>query len=247
MKASTYLRRRFKKIDSSLEDFRQNQNMEALHAFRVEVKKLKAICLLLNDTFENFSMKHHFAIHKKLFRRAGSIRDLDTIGKLAREYKTNIPSSYADPSSCKKKIKKLKKQSRNYSGTLHKREKDLVKIAKYLKRKQIRHYVHELSRAISRLFQQRNADSNLHVIRKMAKQVMYLSDLIKKFPETSLAYYTKLQEETGHWHDKQVLMDALNKKPAFNDHSSFLRLKAEQQKDSAYILSLAAFPYHQHT
>ena len=79
----------------------------------------------------------------------------------------------------------------------------------------------------------------LHLIRKQLKELIYLSQIMKKKSTIKeIETYNKLQNTIGDWHDKNILIDFLQKKQNSLYKDSIQKLKLGCTADLKLIKSL---------
>jgi CHAD domain-containing protein len=71
----TALYKRARRIERRLDALSTTARQEALHALRVELKKLRALLRLLRAVSPVFNYKETYALYKPLFQRAGEVRE----------------------------------------------------------------------------------------------------------------------------------------------------------------------------
>lgn len=154
-------------------------DMEDIHKLRVNFKKMRAIIRLLQG---RHSKKEIPAALKKLYRAAGTIRDLQLHHQqLANIYshKTTLPIQYLQLIQ-----DEIKKQYHVYDKAYN--QISFARISKQLKhsiphhlhRKQYEHRNKKLLRTIYALLYRIPTDEELHTIRKHLKDMIYIQDYL---------------------------------------------------------------------
>src|SRR5580765_1489787 len=71
-----YISKHYKDLLSSLESYNTSPETETLHAIRLELKKIRTFCFMMDHCLKDFDGRQTFEPLKKIFRRAGKIREL---------------------------------------------------------------------------------------------------------------------------------------------------------------------------
>lgn len=205
------LNKLWKKMKVSIKAFLQSENQEELHQFRVQVKKLKAVLALYAYEKENKNLLKHFKPVKKVFAKAGDIRNAHINLKLGEKYGLNegfhqhqlLDSGLADfkmnGSSYLKSIKKANIALQNNIHRLH--------------NKTIRKFYKNKMTATEQFFADPTFNEDLHTARKNIKlliynQVIAAAALKNKF-QLNLKYLDELQDSIGEWHDHILTIELL--------------------------------------
>lgn len=199
-----------------LEKYLREPDPEELHAFRVEMKRARACCWLLDRAGGRGRVRRYLEPWIRLYRRSGSVRDLDVhYGMiLARDpdrhkkgkWEDRVVQAHADfrsriQASSARRLKSLERiRSRPF------RVRDQKVMANY--RKAWRRLLRKL---------QENAPETWHAQRKRIKRMAYLCRLLQRhgthappLPATILQYMDDLQNRIGKWHDAEGLIRVLH-------------------------------------
>ncbi|HTL10288.1 MAG TPA: CHAD domain-containing protein [Chitinophagaceae bacterium] len=221
------IRHHFAIMEKALPGIKNYFDQDAIHQFRVQVKKLRATLRLLNIKLPG-QLKNYY-------RSLGRVRDLQlqltqlsnagnglhapaeylvALGKQLQEQKENCSFKKRQLAACRKKL--LQK-----IPTLH--------------RQQLLGYLHREMETLLLLSQQQNeADNYLHSCRKKIKDMVYLQDFYKESLRhhhqqgaIDSATYKKMAlmaDELGRYVDKWTAIDTLN-----NSHLNKLAPEKEEQ------------------
>jgi CHAD domain-containing protein len=207
-----YYRSRYNLLLSSLEVYYPYPDPEILHNIRVELKKIRSLFNYLRYANENFSVKNEYRSFKKIFKEAGKIRELHLILKLIQKYKIRIADEelyYAQENrlSCEFRsgIEIFKKDlnSANHIAEKYISKSDTGKLSGYLLIRQL---------MLQKLLTQVPDQTGLHDIRKVIKDLVYLSEILFGKLNNIESIYDGIQNSIGKWHDKQVLIGFLQGK-----------------------------------
>jgi CHAD domain-containing protein len=208
MKATRkFVRDRFKKVRKQLKLFRKTSQPEALHHFRVEIKKLRAFYLLLGFCDPHFDSEKKFKPLRKIFHQLGLIRDVDVMQQLLKKYKIRLDKTITvlDRKNQKQNIKHFCSDIPSFLESVSKAEKKLCHHIKVIHRECLHEYLLKKEKEIKKQLGNRSFDKCLHESRKAIKQVIYLSRIEGGLTPRVFSYYNTLQTDIGGWHDKQIL------------------------------------------
>ena len=200
-----------------MELFLEHPSPEALHNWRVEVKKTAAILKLSHFSKPKKKIKKAFRPIKKMFRETGEIRKNHLLyDKLKRENKDTATLTAKLEASIEAGTRIFVDEGKKHQKLL---KKKLNKIKKGLFSIPFRQVTRFFRLKIKTICRQLNLGKDrktyLHEARKNIKEMMYLKHFLKK-PESDLAllnwdYLDKLQHQIGEWHDLDELLDYIKK------------------------------------
>lgn len=226
MKANLFIEERYAGIRKSLQGYCRTHDPEALHRYRVEIKKLKAFCALLHFASDRFKLAEAFTIHQKMYRRAAKIRSADVLQQLLRQYP--VPErkalTFTDPQKQTQRISAFCKKSSTYLRELPGNKKYLMTYAGRIDKAVVRQYQEKLSGKILDLLKEDAYTKNLHRIRMYGKDYLYLSKFGRS-KRISLTHIEELQLRIGDWHDQQLLCELLTETDAKGYAGSIKALK----------------------
>jgi CHAD domain-containing protein len=212
-KPAAFISTHLKLVEQELAAYQEGRDAEQLHLLRVAIKKVKAILDLLEA---NYDVNYDRKILKKVFNKAGKIRELhlnvlllkrlhcqpeSVIVELEKEkielqeiLATNIPVYI-------KGVKKFRKQA-DISFPLP----SFNKIEKYLAKKR---------RKACRKFDA-HTRNGMHAFRMKIKSLLFvysvLPDTVKNKLGLPIELLQDLQEEVGAWHDTWAAIQFLQRK-----------------------------------
>lgn len=225
---------------SYLQSYYSAQNQEGLHGFRVQVKKIKAMLLFLQNKPANKQMK----ALQTIFKHAGRIRSAYINLQLIRRYHlTNMTfeneqkkvleqESQSFFQKYKKQIRTLKKIYPALVGGFH--DLDDQSVVKLYKKS---------LKSLSRFFTALNFSADkLHQHRKKIKNLLYLYEvlpdpLVNKL-QLNTAYLDKFQDKIGKWHDVTSAIKLLEMEE-YADKKIMTALYRQSRSKLASTLSLA--------
>ena len=210
-----YLEKRVEEILQLLKKPRQSYRVSTYHDLRVEIKQLKALCKLTEDSIKKFSYKKLYSLYDEVFSQAGKVREL--------QVKTNMLKKNSNNTFLKTYIQDLVKltgEERNkYFSLLDKKllqelkknYKDIESKLKRVSKKDALVFLDKKEDKIDQLLLKTLPPSKVHELRKRLKEHLYISESIESKnptgPDPKLEEFTDL---LGDWHDTQVLIDHLD-------------------------------------
>jgi len=198
-----------------LEKFNKKAEPDELHHFRVDIKKLKAVLILVKSHHANGHLLKLFKPINQVFKKAGDIRTIDV----------NLDLISGFPDVKKNFVAKLQKQRKEKAkkfGNATKRNSEVLndcckKISeslfdideRYIHRK-FRKHTHKAAVSFSR---NQGDMEELHNNRKKIKMLIYtyehFPDTISKKLNINKRYLTKVQSTIGDFHDRALARDIL--------------------------------------
>lgn len=194
---------------------------KAIHKLRVRIKMLKALVILLKWYFHDLDPDVLHAT-KKLFKRAGVVRDLQLLAEFVRRSGANEKVLQELKKLLRDKEDKAYKQ---YQSACRKLKKDSVKKIKFLlkpyitrMKEQPQAYFEKAASDISaQLMEKQMPDKSLHKIRREVKMLLYNLKLFYdegSFPDYlpfQHLFLSKADKLLGSWHDATVAEGLLKK------------------------------------
>lgn len=236
-KQRRYLAEKEQRWLNALIIFDESREEGALHRLRLEIKKIRAL-VELAKVQSGKRAAGHFRGLKKMFRKAGAIRDtgnqvrfLEARHLLSQEHKERQTRSMqlaADAFAAR--IRRFRKKGKKASKRL---QTDMRSI--HVSRIR-RWYAREIIRIGILLTRSGEA---LHEARKRIKTLLYVQKLlpaaITKLIRLNTDYLDRLQEAIGQWHDAVVAtMDFPD------DNSAGMRLVSQEMLDKEQAVRMLA-------
>lgn len=204
-KQQDYLRKRWENILHHFEQFSKRTNTHSIHEIRVELKKLRALIFLQEQSGNKISAKEKTLL-KKLFRQAGIIREAQVSSQLIRN---TGRKSKEFLSQCRKEVeqesKRFVKQMRKHTDDIAKLNIQLWKKLQAVPAKSSRNILGELTNEMQKNLIPKLKPARLHETRKMVKRVVYIRSLLKNTQANKIVPATQqlksLEDLIGKWHD----------------------------------------------
>ena len=206
-----YLNKHWKKMQQQFTCFVQTQSPEALHGFRVQVKKIKSFFTLLQEDKKNEVLLKTFKPVKKIFKSAGIIRDAYIHNKQAKENNIHLPGLYKEQDALQKKeAGKLISRQKKHIRTMKKVKKELHNHLYTLSRQKIKNFFTEQLCHTQEVLSRHSFTEQLHNGRKMLKHLLYNKSIIPGGLAESMNfnfdYIDEMQQVLGNWHDNKLAM-----------------------------------------
>ncbi|MDR3695877.1 CHAD domain-containing protein [Mucilaginibacter sp.] len=242
-KEAKYLDNGWEEMNLHLKAFLETGNQEELHKFRVQIKKLRAMLFLFENTSKESGLLKCFKPVRKIFKDAGQIRDAHTNLQLSERYhlknkqfeegqqKIIEEGTIEFRSNGPQFLKNIKSAHKRLKKQLPKVDDSLI--ADY--------YKQQLSNIATNLAVS-GFTEDMHTNRKLIKILVYNHKLAEKSLNGSLpfntAYLDKLQEAIGKWHDNLVA-EELFSTPELNDKPIVTKIKKVNSGVKRSIINLA--------
>jgi CHAD domain-containing protein len=253
----SYLQKQSESALAQLHAFQQTADAEAMHQFRVSLKKIHAGVVYLQSRFPR--IKKQKKRIKTVFRAGGLIREQQLRLQWLRRHRLHLLAATAGLEG------KLVLHQDQFTSELPASKKELKKAfsnlladAEMVRKQELLHYVVDLKASVLLLLQKSHAE-DWHELRKQIKQLLYAvhwlepEEQLRLLRITQLKYLDKLQEAIGAWHDlvdlKQWLTDELfflhehpNVRKAFGRcWNEVQQLLTQQQKTVSQLLQQHRF------
>jgi len=224
-KLERYYTQRVHHILQHLQTFEKSVSEENLHAFRVELKKMRATLKFLKAEYGKSAIKKTQTAVDLVFAEAGTLREqqllLVWLGKnKLRRLQQSCAAEHPVPEISKALQKVLHAIRKKLAARFSKSQSLVEKIPQSvtdLYTATLKHRIEETLRKIP-------TEPEWHALRKRIKQWLYAVNWTTTNKSTSLShlytYSNQLQEAIGSWHD------------AINMHITLLSMKFHLPKDT---------------
>lgn len=223
-----YLDKEWDEMNLYLKSFLETGDQEALHKFRVQIKKLKAMLSLIEGSSDRRGLLKNFKPVRKIFKYAGNIREAYVNIQLSSSY--GIKND--DFESGQQKIiedgtTEFRNRSKKIIKNINNAHKELKKQLPAINNKSIAAYYKQQLELIAVNFTVSGFTEDMHTNRKLMKILVYNHKLADKALNGTLdfnaVYLDKLQDAIGKWHDNMVAAQLFSS-PQLNDKSIVTRI-----------------------
>jgi CHAD domain-containing protein len=196
-----YLDKEWKMAQQWLKNFVDEGEKEALHRFRVQIKKLRAFITLARETEAGKGLKKDFKPVRNIFQKAGTIRDAQLRITLGKEQKAGRDYIAKQKRQLYENTRRFRLQGKRYLKRTNKSHKEVGRHVKPMADKDIRNYyndqLHWVSENIS------GSTALLHPCRKRLKVLIYGYKFAGKALKQDIDkdYLKALEKSIGDWHD----------------------------------------------
>jgi CHAD domain-containing protein len=232
-----FTRKPFRALAKHLKTVPVGHDTESLHQVRVDIKKIKAVLTLAHQHRKKFKDHKHFLPFRAIFRKADAIREAGVLASLLTKYpgEGQLPDTEHPP------LETFESSVPDYLHTVKVQSKKLKPYLKKIKGHDISRYLkHQYKKIESRLYPH-IALKNIHKTRKLIKSVLFVGGSTDRLKKKKKKFYDTLQEAIGNLHDKQRLLQLLNRDQ--NNHHDHHALRTACAQDIRQIRSLAASYY----
>lgn len=214
-----YFAQRIKHLFNNLHNFELNEDEVSLHDFRVEMKKLRAVIKFLRSVYPPRNLKKASKKLRSIFQDAGEIREYQLLQQWL--LKNDFPF-FEKQYFPKEQLLKLNHDFQQRSAGCKQELKEVIEdLGTYIESTNpilAEQYAAELYAQIRKGIEKNKDTSTWHELRKQIKQWMYAINWIPKTKDgtdNELAYFNKLQEAIGLWHDADTIKERLHQKQIF--------------------------------
>jgi CHAD domain-containing protein len=210
--ALPYFEKEWKLMKSSLTLFLANNDHGDLHNFRVQVKKINALLILLNSAAPHLKLKKHFKPIKPIFKQAGIIRNAHINLELSKEY------GIADGGFTGSQTQLMQQATIDfntaglqYLETLKKAYKAIKNDLPLLTPSHLNLFFESHLNQLTELTAKVRFDNRMHEARKIIKLLMYNVKIAQPAIGFNRDYANGLQNAIGNWHDNSLALLLLRK------------------------------------
>lgn len=219
-----YLDKRTRTLKKNIEAAERYYGIDAIHDLRVEIKRIRALYHLIHAVVPSFNAERHTLSMRKLFKKAGMLRDIDIQQEIVRRGHEKFDlSEYLN--YLKKQELLLRPELVLACRDLHMQTlksnrttvlKAIAKLSQDQLQAKIGTYADSTLKKIKKLSQRKTQSSQcLHDIRKLTKVARYTLDVWKLGVGTSVQIEKALKELKsaatllGEWRDTVIASESL--------------------------------------
>jgi CHAD domain-containing protein len=210
-----------------------NHDTETLHQIRLDIKKIKAVFKLIDDGQKKFRSHKYFLPFRTIFRKADAIRQSEVLRSLLSKYPEEgrqLPQVEHPP------LETFESKVPNYLHIVKVQSKKLKPYLKKIKQHDIGPYLkHQYKKIESNLYPHLTL-KDIHKTRKSIKAALFIAGSTDHLKKKKEKFYNTLQEAIGDLHDKQLLLQLLNKNGDRQNHHA---IRSACARDIRHIRNLA--------
>jgi CHAD domain-containing protein len=240
--AHKYFTVQAKAASIDLDKYFHDPQVEILHQFRVEIKKIRAVLFHLENLPGWKPVKKNHRQVKYIFSKAGEIRELQVeMAWLNKHRKFNLLRFLQYESKLRKSEQRFHKKILSMLATFKKVCSKMEHRLAKLTQQQTNQYISEKWQFVLKLLLANIDQTHWHETRKQVKQLVYARQWISEetiLPKKVMSIFhslDKLQNSIGSWHDLDLMaikLQHIEKKIAGNAN-----LQREQQLALKKLLS----------
>lgn len=214
-----YFAQRVKNLFNNLHDFELNGDERSLHDLRVEIKKMRAIIKFLGTIYPSQQIKKPSHLLRNIFQKAGEVRESQLLQQWLQKYEfTIIESTYFPSEKLDFLIEQFRKNASQYKDDLKEIIEATSKFVHSTNEILAEQYFIDLNAQVEKLCRRNLPQAEWHDLRKLIKQRIYSYNWVQHENENDdphFAYYNKLQENIGLWHDLEIIKDNFSQKQVY--------------------------------
>jgi CHAD domain-containing protein len=242
-KINAYHSARWKCIRRYIKEYMHTQDNIILHKLRMEIKKTIALAHFLEFGNSAFKSEKYLRPLMKVFRLLGKQRDYYHAILFCEKFKIEksvLKETFETPKSI---FKKLKIQHKKYNKIFDKLETQMKEMLENTNHTILIKYLSQSDKKLKLEMSHSLRKTRIHVIRKQAKDILYLTQLTSKISSAKLKELDVLQDLMGKWHDLNKFQSMLKDTDIKIRHNKILAVKKEEQLLLRKIKSLTV-AYH---
>lgn len=194
-----------------------------LHRLRLEIKKIKTLLRLIHYNKKNFKAHSSFIPFRTIFRACEKIREPQVLFTLVVKFTGTTELSAPDLSG---PIQQFTDEIPAHLKNVRKQSRIVLKEIERIQPATYKRYLSEKNNELKNLLYPGFKTMDLHVIRKLIKEVYYL--LCINYKNKSIdPFYKQSDSLIGAWHDKVIVIQTLRKS---NPPQTDLIKKLQQEK-----------------
>lgn len=210
----TYYKQRVKQVFNHLHDFDSCMSETDLHDFRVELKKMRSILKFLTKVYSKQKLKKSVRLLSNIFQQAGDIREYQILQNWLDKNGFVLIQAHCFP---KERIREMVQQFQQQTHLFKLELKEVVdELSNFVKNTNsilAEQYASDLFAQINKMIAKDCDDTQWHELRKRIKQWQYACNWVDENEwHFDYAYFQKLQEAIGNWHDVENIQDQLQQK-----------------------------------
>ncbi|WP_423738094.1 CHAD domain-containing protein [Chitinophaga caseinilytica] len=233
-KQYNYLIKRWLLIRRHLMAYSASGNQESLHRVRVEIKKIKALLQFTGSTGGRKNAPAQPRALRKMFRRAGKIRDAGIHLQLMQQYHiTDAAFSAGETQAIEQLSAAFREDVAHFDKSLRQTFRKLLGALRPVRKRDVRRWLSRKVGAIAGMVASPGTDQ-LHPARKEVKSLIYflgmLPGRLSRRSKINVSYLDQLQEAIGKWHDLDITVSLVTSR---NPGGSKIISKLEKARDRA--------------
>lgn len=238
-----YLEKEWIEMNIYLKNFLKTGDQEALHRFRVQIKKLRAMLSLFEDASRQPGLLKGFKPVRKIFKSAGLIREAHINLQLGERYQLkNELFELGQLKILEEGTMEFRNNGKKFTRNIKNAYNDLRKHLPGIEDNSIAEYYKKQLQQISTNLAVSGFTEDMHTNRKLIKILVYNHKLAETALNGSVTfnakYLDKLQDTIGKWHDN-VVAAQLFSSPELDDKPIVAKINRKNAGIKHTITSMA--------
>lgn len=230
-----YTYRQFKSLIKHLKKYSASREPETLHQIRVDIKKIKAVLSIIDESKKGFKAHKKFISLRDIFRKAGVIREPDVLIQLLLRYEVKGVDDTLLSGNQENLAAAFESEIPNFVKTVKSLRNNLEADIEHVHKDDLMRYMRRKKKEVKSQLYPRPKMRIIHKARKSIKEIVYLSEADGKLKKREAKFYDGLQNIIGEFHDKQVLLGILKKKNDDAGNDQYAVIKSECLADKKEI------------
>jgi len=222
---TSYTKRRLKKLKRLLHSYPSLESPEVFHQIRLEIKKIKAVLKLLHYNQKSFRAHKAYLPFRALFRACGEIREPFVVQGLIDKFKTTYTPIFVDLNL----TSNFKDHLSTFIRTIKRAETKILPKTKKIKSNTYKDFLRKNKMELENLLYPTLLQRDLHKIRKLIKEIYYLTSIRSKRKDID-SFFVTSSDLIGNWHDKKIVIQKLRKSVPL-ETELIQNLKTESRSD----------------
>lgn len=222
-----FAQQHFNSLNEHLADYGNKKESEALHKIRVDIKKIKSILLFVNDRVKGFRAHKNYLPFRKIFRRAGEIREPEVVSGLLLAHNIAGIHDQTIEGNSEDLVSKFCEDIPLFVYAVNKQWAKLKSVFKKISAKDLDKFLRKTKKNIKLKLYPKPDMNLIHRVRKSIKVFIYLSAIDHQSKKKLMEFYEKEVEAIGALHDRQVLLDLITKQNGRADETPIKKIRQE--------------------
>jgi len=245
-KQGAYIKKRIDYIKIQFSNFCLQQDPEAIHQLRVELKKLNALLIFINECNRSKKSIPHLKSLEKLHKKAGQIRKSQLLQSTIERYQiSNVNTEIISLNNTSQLITELIDKQSFYIKEIELFEKNYKRYLVDIKNKKNQTVIKKAIKKLHHVFTKGGSENQLHSSRKKIKSLIFIQKILPQklvfLFNFDLKYLKEIENEIGEWND---LLDFLKiAKSVYEEENPIISNTQTQIQQSLFYIYLLTFNF----
>jgi CHAD domain-containing protein len=213
-----YYHQRVQNIFNSLHNFELSGSEPSLHDVRIELKKLRAVIRFLRKVYHRQTLKRSARLVNHIFQAAGEIRAFQILQEWLKRWELPaIEQQFFSEGRVHYLTENFNQKSTDFKADIKEAIEQITPYVQGTNSILCEQYLLSLQTEIELLLHKNASTTEWHDLRKLMKQWLYANNWIEDAAKSekllsTYAFYNKLQEAIGQWHDIMMVQEMFERK-----------------------------------